>query len=130
MVEFDDDGRAISLEEKPAQPKSHYAVPGLYFYDNDVVDIAREPEAVAPAASTRSPTSTGIYLEAGRLQVEVLPRGTAWLDTGTFDSLNDASNFVRTLEARQGLKVGVARGGRLADGLPHRRRARVSARPR
>ena len=105
VVEFDADQHAISLEEKPAKPKSNYAVPGLYFYDNDVLDIAAELEPSARGEYEITDINTR-YLSAGRLHVGVLPRGTAWLDTGTFDSLNDAGNFVRTLEARQGLKVG------------------------
>ena len=106
VVEFDADDMVVSLEEKPKQPKSNYAVPGLYFYDNDVVAIA---EGLTPSDRGEYEITdvNRAYLEQGRLRVQVLPRGTAWLDTGTFDQMTDAADFVRTMERRTGLKVGV-----------------------
>jgi glucose-1-phosphate thymidylyltransferase len=106
VVDFSPDGIALSIEEKPETPKSNFAVPGLYFYDNDVIEIARNLKPSARGEYEITDINR-TYLNQGRLTVDVLARGTAWLDTGTFDSLADAGDYIRTLERRQGLKVSV-----------------------
>jgi glucose-1-phosphate thymidylyltransferase len=128
VVEFDDMGRAVSIEEKPVRPRSRYAVPGLYFYDNRAVDIAR---GLRPSARGELEITdlNRVYLEAGELHVTRLDRGTAWLDTGTFGSMVQASEFVRVIEERQGFKIGCLEEAVWRAGLVDDDRLRELARP-
>jgi glucose-1-phosphate thymidylyltransferase len=128
VVEFDDHGKVLSIEEKPQQPKSNYAVPGIYFYDNDVVDIAAN---IAPShrGELEITDVNKEYLRRGKLKVSILDRGTAWLDTGTFNSLMQASQFVQVIEERQGLKIGAIEEAAYRMGFINEQQLRELAQP-
>ena len=128
VVEFNLEGRAISIEEKPKHPKSNYAVPGIYFYDNDVVDIVKN---IPPSARGELEITdvNKVYLSQGKLNVTILDRGTAWLDTGTFQSLMQASQFVEVIEERQGLKIGAIEGAAYEMGYINKEQFKKLAEP-
>jgi glucose-1-phosphate thymidylyltransferase len=128
VVEFDNDGKVLSIEEKPTEPKSHYAVPGLYFYDNDVVEIAAN---IKPShrGEIEITDVNKEYLKRGKLKVSILDRGTAWFDTGTFASLMQASQFVQVIEERQGLKIGSIEEAAFRMGFIDKNQLRVLAEP-
>lgn len=128
VVEFNEEGKAISIQEKPEYPKSNYAVPGIYFYDNDVIEIAK---SISPShrGELEITDVNKVYLKRGRLSVSILDRGTAWLDTGTFQSLMQASQFVEVIEERQGLKIGAIEAAAYEMGYINKEQFKALAKP-